>query len=1310
MGRTDEPVTDPAAPARPRRWFRGALVAFAALAALIAAGVAALHTQTAMELAVRQIERASNGQLRIESPSGSLLTTIRVRHLEWTGPTAHLVASDVALDWSPHALWSRRFLIRGFGVRHLTLDFTSSDSPATLPADLALPLEVELSHADVGRLDWRVGARSGAITGLSFAYSGGAGEHRIRDLSLVLERGTFAGDATLAAAPPFALAGTATFAGDASLRDARAEARFDGTLAELVANVRAQVGEATAQAQARLSPLEGSLLRALYLDAHGIDLAAFGPALPSTRLDARIEAAPVDGRLAGNASVQNAIPGAWDTKRLPIETLRGRFTLGAAELELHDLVATVPGVGHASGRGRIPLSEGALASSWSLDVRDLDIGRLHGRLMVTRLSGRISGEASGERRVVRGDLSQQDMTLAFTANIVSDRVDVARLRAQAGGGEFVGRGAIALSGARPFELNGTFAKLDPARFGRFPSGRLSGELALNGALQPNWSAAGRVALAQGSVLSGVALSGRASGSVSPDRVRDAMLELAAGNGRVSASGSAGATGDRLSFTLDAPNLGDLVALLPDRLPRTLSGALRAKGTLEIEPGGPGGTIDVHGERLRSDSMAADRLDAHVELASGGGAAAPVPITARRMRLQLVASGAKASGRTISTARIDGEGTLADHRTTAHVAGEGLAIDARAHGTLREQRAGDGARTFAWSGALDSLENAGRWPFNLESPASVQYAGNRLTVGATSLAIADGRVKLGEFSLDDGRIATRGEFTGIALASVMRLAAWKPPFATDLVLGGNWSIAADPHLNGTISARRERGDLYASEVDSLNETALAFGITALAVDARIVNDAVDAKATLRSSRAGNADATTQIAAAPGGTPGRIDGDAPLVAALSLEVETLRTLQPWLGTVAAVDGRARFNATARGKLSDPALSFDLAADGLRVDAPQYGLHLVNGRLRAHDEGSEIMLSEFSIQGGDGRLTASGTIASLRAKGRELDASGRVRWSAENLRVLNRPDMRLVVDGSGTLAIEDRKLALHGSLKAVEGRFEYERQAGATLSGDVVIVGRESPSPMQAGSARTPLTLDLDLDLGNALTFAGEGLETGLRGRVRVSTSADGRLVGRGSIRAVNGTYFAYGQRLVIDRGRLIFDGPLDNPGLDIVALRRNQPVEAGVAVTGTVKVPVVTLVSNPPVPDSEKLAWLVLGRAPDSQSGADAAALQAATAALLSRGGKPLTTQIAQQIGLDDITFGSATGGATATTPGSNAGLANQVVVFGKRISDRLSIAYQQGLTAASNALRLDYALTRTLTIRAEAGAVSSAGIYYRRTYD
>jgi len=52
--------------------------------------------------------------------------------------------------------------------------------------------------------------------------------------------------------------------------------------------------------------------------------------------------------------------------------------------------------------------------------------------------------------------------------------------------------------------------------------------------------------------------------------------------------------------------------------------------------------------------------------------------------------------------------------------------------------------------------------------------------------------------------------------------------------------------------------------------------------------------------------------------------------------------------------------------------------------------------------------------------------------------------------------------------------------------------------------------------------------------------------------------GTIEAVRGTYTTFGQRLTIQRGRLTFDGPLDNPALDVLAVRKNLQVEAGLEV--------------------------------------------------------------------------------------------------------------------------------------------------------
>jgi translocation and assembly module TamB len=77
---------------------------------------------------------------------------------------------------------------------------------------------------------------------------------------------------------------------------------------------------------------------------------------------------------------------------------------------------------------------------------------------------------------------------------------------------------------------------------------------------------------------------------------------------------------------------------------------------------------------------------------------------------------------------------------------------------------------------------------------------------------------------------------------------------------------------------------------------------------------------------------------------------------------------------------------------------------------------------------------------------------------------------------------------------------------------------------------------------------------------------------------------------------------------------------------------------------------------------------------------------------------RQAGLDDISI-----------QGRAAGAEGQVLSFGKRLSEGLYVAFDQGLTIATNALRLEYSLTPSVMLRATAGTVSSFGIYYTHTF-
>ncbi len=711
-----------------------------------------------------------------------------------------------------------------------------------------------------------------------------------------------------------------------------------------------------------------------------------------------------------------------------------------------------------------------------------------------------------------------------------------------------------------------------------------------GTLAPAWRVQVDIALAQGSRLAGVALSGTARGTLTRESIRDAAIDLAAGRARLTATGSAGYPGDandRITVMLDAPNLAELAPLFPASSARALEGAVHAKAVLAGLPPRAGIELDVKGERLKlPDGIAIGSIDVHARIAAGTSMDLRRDLPTRRIEVDVTAKDVVTPGWTFATARLGVTGTAAEHAATLALTGEDLDVTASAHGGFdlpRDPGAEMTMAALAWKGSLDALDNRGSRTLKLAAPTTVEIARTRIRVGASRLAVADGSVRLAEFVWDDGKITTSGSFTAVPLVTLARLAGATLPFRSTLTLGGDWSLAAAPRLSGTLTVRREGGDLTFLP-GATSDSTIAAGIVSLEVLARFRDDALDATASLRSTRGDKADAKLTIGAVAGAAPGHIAPEAPLDFSVSGDIPSLQLLQPWIGTAAVVSGRLHVDVAARGTVAHPALSGAVLGEGLRIDAPQYGLHYTNGRLAARAANDRIEIEDLTLGAGTGTFHATGEISGLAPGGAKPVA--KLTWKAEQFRAFNRPNLHLVVGGEGSAVAENGRITLTGKLRADEGSIVYLATPDSTLGDDVVVKGWTRPTTDRLRVDDLPLAVDLTLDLGERLTFSGEGIETRLAGSVHVTSGANG-LNGKGSIRTVRGTYFAFGQQLTIERGQLIFDGRLDNPGLDIVALRKNLAVEAGVTVTGTVKVPVIQLTSNPPVPDSEKLSWLVLG---------------------------------------------------------------------------------------------------------------------------
>jgi len=413
---------------------------------------------------------------------------------------------------------------------------------------------------------------------------------------------------------------------------------------------------------------------------------------------------------------------------------------------------------------------------------------------------------------------------------------------------------------------------------------------------------------------------------------------------------------------------------------------------------------------------------------------------------------------------------------------------------------------------------------------------------------------------------------------------------------------------------------------------------------------------------------------------------------IEFTELRTLARPLLEDARVDGRLSAELRATGTLKEPVIHGTLSGEGLGFELPAYGMALKDGTLEAVLEGDRLRIESFAVRAGEGRFTASGTLPLGTA------GTAQISWKAEKLALLDRPDMRLVASGEGEVSYDGTRVAVKGDVRADRGHFEFEPERLPTLGEDVEVLGQKRPPPKS--KTKLPIALELRLDFGNDLVVRAYGLDGKVAGLVDLSTTKDGELRAHGRLYTVHATFLAYGQTLQVDPGVVIFDGPIDNPSLQITAWRRNQAVEAGVQVSGTVRNPTVQLVSQPPVPEGERLSWLVLGRAPSGATQADLGLLQAAAGALLSGGDSvPLDRRIARKFGLDEIALRGS------------GDLAGNVVAVGKRLSNRVYISYEQGIGAvASNLIKLDYALGRRWTLRAETGTSSGGGLFYRYSWD
>jgi translocation and assembly module TamB len=428
-------------------------------------------------------------------------------------------------------------------------------------------------------------------------------------------------------------------------------------------------------------------------------------------------------------------------------------------------------------------------------------------------------------------------------------------------------------------------------------------------------------------------------------------------------------------------------------------------------------------------------------------------------------------------------------------------------------------------------------------------------------------------------------------------------------------------------------------------------------------------------------------------------------LDLQIGSLRPWAAWVPAGWRLQGQINGRADLSGTLAAPQYSGSLKGQNLQLAHALMGVNLTEGQLQLELKGDHAYLTSLTAKGGPqgGGIQVTGDSV--------LGASPQATLvlQADRFALLQRIDRRLVISGQTKTVLTEADVQLSGKVLVNEGLFDFSRSDAPTVGDDVNVINgpgktidEEDDTSSTAGKRKMLATVDIDL--GDRLHLRGRGLETDLTGQLKFTTP-NNRPSLQGNVKAVRGSYVAYGQKLSIDRGTIAFTGPIENPRLDILAMRKQSPtaassdVKVGVQIAGTAQDPRISLYSDPAMSETDKLSWLILGRGPSGLGGADIGLLQSAAVALLSGEGPSTTDNIISTLGLDELSVRQSDGTVRDT-----------VVNVGKQISRYWYVGYERNLNATAGNWQLIYRLAQRFTLRAQTGADNAVDLIWAWRWD
>ena len=1222
---------------------RGLKIAGLAVAAVLALVVLGLWTLLGTPAGSRWVLGQVPG-LSVENFQGRLGGGWSADHLLWQQDSSRVELTAPAVDWSPACLLRMTLCINRLDVEQVSLQFPpgteDSGGPVQLP-DLKLPLSIQLGDVRVGSLLFN---GSEELKGLQLAAHWTAAGMQID--SVRLEREALVLD----------LAGLLQPTGDWPLTAS--------------GNLSLPYAPGGAPWTVALK-VDGDLLKTLKLDA---DSRGYLPARLSGELQPLADNLPAELRITADSFKPSAdLPDTLQLNQLDLtakgDLKNGYQVLGKAVLPAQKGPVDLLLQGKVDARGAqiagLELTAGdrqSLRLSAELDWQqgfsaeakiawlDFPWHRLYPvidepQVVLRTFNGEVSYKDGNYLGNLKADLDgpagKFNVVTPFSGDL--KQIFLPELKLSAGQGKAEGHLNLQFADGIAWDTALDLSALNPAYWVAELPGTLAGPLRSKGEfkneqlkLSADLDLKGRLR-GQTAVLAAKAEGAGAQWTL-------ANLDMRLGDNRINGSGS---LQQRLAGQIDI-KLARLAQLWP-QLRGQINGRLDVAGSLKA----PQGKLDLKGQQL---AFADNRLQSLTLAANLNNA--------QRAQIDLKGSGIQSGDTQVGTLTASAQGDINSQKVQLDLAGPLVQLALVLDGNLDKGN---------WRGRLASGDiQAGGQDWKLQAPAKIErLADGRLTFaahcwvsGPASLCGEDQRLMpepklryhLKQFPIDSLAAFLPKDF------------AWQGKLNADIQLD-----LPDSGPKGVVSVDASGGTLRVKD----KQQWLDFPYDTLTLETTLNPKRIDTRLNFHGGKLGELLLQAQINPLPKNKP--ISGN------FNLTGLDLAVARPFVPMVEKLHGKLNGSGRISGGLLAPQVSGNVNLVDGEISGPELPVSLEDLNVQALIAGESMELNGTWRSGKAGQGSLKGQVEWAPALAMDLRLQG------SQLPVTVEPYAVLDVAPDLKISLKNDHLAIAGKVRIPRGDITVRELPPSTVkvSDDAVIIGSQT----EEGKPPMAMAMDIDVAVGeDQLNFSGFGLTAKVQGNVHIGDNLDTR----GELWLNDGRYRAYGQKLDVRRARLLFAGPLDQPYLDIEAIRKTDDVIAGIRLSGSAEQPTTQIFSEPAMSQEQALSYLVLGR-PLSSTGEDNNLLAQAALGLGLMGSAGVTSDLARDLGIKDFELDTQGSGTTTA-----------VVASGK-ITEKLSLRYGVGVFEPASTIALRYLLSKKVYLEVASGVASSLDIFYKRDF-